>query len=509
VYSGTLILTNASALPTTTVLAVSNLTSFGNAAVTFDADVVFPVTSVMRISSQNGQNGIVSAGGNGTWNGPIFMHGANTFSIGGGTTLLDLAGPIITTNASGPVTFHGSNTRVRGALNIPTSPVTIGVGDGLGAGFNERFTTVTFDSSNRWTTTTIDRGRVNIGTNNAIPVTSAIRVGTLAAGVADRRIIFDLAGYSQVISNITETFVGDSLVLIGNSSETGDSLLTFTSGITNTWAIRILDTLDAPATPHKTALTVTSGTLNLVGTNTYTGPTLITGGRLNLNRGSGLTAGFVGQLGESRVTISGTGVLGGNGLANGTVTNAAGGTLSPGNAVGTLMVNNSVYLNAGSVTWMEVHNAGGSNDMLQATGDIVYGGTLVVTNVTPTAGYTNGQVITLFPGAASYAGSFSTIIVPGALAYDASQLTVNGTITITSAVSTAPAPITSTPIGGNQLQLSWPADHLGWRLQTQTNSLSTGITGTWYEVPGSSTVTSMTVPIVAGNPTVFYRLIYP
>src|SRR6185295_7112173 len=128
--------------------------------------------------------------GNGTWNGPIFMYGANTFSISGGTTLLDLAGPLITTNVgAGTVAFHGSNTRVRGALIVPSAAVTIGNGDGLGAGFNERFTTVTFDKSNNWTTTTIDRGRVNLGTNNAIPVTSAIRVGTLAAGVSDRRII--------------------------------------------------------------------------------------------------------------------------------------------------------------------------------------------------------------------------------------------------------------------------------------------------------------------------------
>jgi len=430
VYSGTLVLTNASALPTNTILAVSNLTSsFGNAAVSFDGEVVFSANSLMRVSSVSG---LVSVGGNGTWNGPIFMQGGNTFTFSGGNTLLDLAGPLITTNVSGSgVAFHGSNTRVRGALSIPTVPVTIGVGDGLGAGFGERFTTVTFDSSNRWTTTTIDRGRVNLGTNNAIPVTSAIRVGTLSSGVADRRVIFDLAGYSQVISNITETAVGDSLVLFGNSSTNSDSLLTVTSATTNTWAIRIVDALDTPAIPHRTALTVTAGTLNLVGTNTYTGPTTITGGRLNVVQGSGLTAGFVGQLGGSPVSVSGTGILGGNGLVQDVINIGAGGTLAPGVSIGTLTATSALNLGAGSKCEFEVNLGTSTNDQVVGLSSMAYGGTLVITNV-GTQPFTNGIVLKLF-SASSYTAGAVTIqpASPGpALAWDTSSLAVDGTLKV-------------------------------------------------------------------------------
>jgi hypothetical protein len=48
-------------------------------------------------------------------------------------------------------------------------------------------------------------------------------------------------------------------------------------------------------------------------------------------------------------------------------------------------------------------------------------------------------------------------------------------------------------VSSNTLTISWPADHTGWTLQAQTNSLSTG---QWFDLPGSDGV----------NATVFYRL---
>jgi alpha-L-fucosidase len=72
------------------------------------------------------------------------------------------------------------------------------------------------------------------------------------------------------------------------------------------------------------------------------------------------------------------------------------------------------------------------------------------------------------------------------------------------------APLTfSYGVNGNQLQLSWPLDHRGWRLETQTNALATGLGTNWVTVPGSSATNQMTLPIGAGNASVFFRLIYP
>jgi hypothetical protein len=75
-------------------------------------------------------------------------------------------------------------------------------------------------------------------------------------------------------------------------------------------------------------------------------------------------------------------------------------------------------------------------------------------------------------------------------------------------VATNPT-IIMTAVSGNVLTLSWPADHIGWRLQAQTNSLSTGIGSVWTDVAGSTTVDSVNVTINPANGTVFYRMVYP
>ena len=56
---------------------------------------------------------------------------------------------------------------------------------------------------------------------------------------------------------------------------------------------------------------------------------------------------------------------------------------------------------------------------------------------------------------------------------------------------------------GASLQFSWPA---GFKLQAQTNSVNVGIRTNWGDYPGGGT-SPITVPIVATQGTVFFRLI--
>lgn len=63
--------------------------------------------------------------------------------------------------------------------------------------------------------------------------------------------------------------------------------------------------------------------------------------------------------------------------------------------------------------------------------------------------------------------------------------------------------------GGGQWQLSWPQDHLGWRLQIQTNSLSAGLGTNWTTVPNSTNVNQAILAINPTNGSVFLRLVYP
>ena len=61
-------------------------------------------------------------------------------------------------------------------------------------------------------------------------------------------------------------------------------------------------------------------------------------------------------------------------------------------------------------------------------------------------------------------------------------------------------------VSSNTLTIAWPADHLGWILQAQTNGLSAG---QWFNLPGSSDVNALAIPMDPANPAVFYRLRLP
>jgi len=69
-------------------------------------------------------------------------------------------------------------------------------------------------------------------------------------------------------------------------------------------------------------------------------------------------------------------------------------------------------------------------------------------------------------------------------------------------VSTVP-PTSSAALVGNQLQLSWPADHTGWRLQMNTNLSTTN----WQDVSGANATNQ--ILILTTNANTFFRLIYP
>jgi autotransporter-associated beta strand protein len=487
VYSGTLLLTNAASLPTNTVLVLSNNIATGNPSLLFANGPVFPTNNTMRFTAVNG---ITSIGGDGTWTGPIFMYGSNTFQISGGPNLLNLVGPLITNNAggAGSLQFHGSNTRVVGSLRYSGS-VTFGVGDGLAAGFDERFTTVRFDNTNNWTSVAnFERGRIIIGTNNALPPGAPFNsINGLSLGISDRRVIFDLNGYNQTFSSITEVAAGNinGLNLIGNSSTNSDSTITYAGTGTNTWGIQLVDTLDTPEIPHKLGLTVTSGFLELLNTNTYTGPTLVTGGKLLVAFVIPNTIStFAGSLDATPVTVNGTGTFGGNGTVAGNVTIGAGGTLVPGDsfsflgAVGTrpltrigqlTLMGTDLTFASGSRAIIEVDLGAGTNDMVVGIGTLNYGGSLVISNLGAQP-FTNGTVLKLFDAATYVSGAVAiqpTSPAPG-LMWDTSTLAVDGTLRVTTTIPPTLANAMRQPDGNMTFQINGALGQ-GYSVRSTTN----------------------------------------
>jgi fibronectin-binding autotransporter adhesin len=238
------------------------------------------------------------------------------------------------------------------------------------------------------------------------------------------------------------------------------------------------------------------GTLTLTAASTYTGNTVITNGTLAVNGTLGITTVTV----ATNATLAGTGTLSSNALVN------AGGTLAPAGVgtVGTLTVVSNVTLLG--VAAMDISATGVTNDVLKA-GSITYGGTLTVTNIAGTLA--GGTSYKLF-NSPSITGTFAVTNLPAlntGLAWVTTNL-ANGIVSIVATVNTAPTNIT-TVVSGNLLTLSWPADHTGWRLQVQTNSLATGLGTNWVDVAGATTVNSVNATINPANGTVFYRMVYP
>ena len=136
---------------------------------------------------------------------------------------------------------------------------------------------------------------------------------------------------------------------------------------------------------------------------------------------------------------------------------------------------------------------------------VMSGGTLVVTNLAGTL--TAGDQFTLF-SAVNPTNNFSSISgTPGAnLAWSFNP--TNGILSVVSTMATNPTNITAV-VSGSTLTLSWPADHLGWILQSQTNSLNTGLTTNWVDVAGSAASTTNIITMDPTEPTVFFQLRLP
>jgi len=117
-------------------------------------------------------------------------------------------------------------------------------------------------------------------------------------------------------------------------------------------------------------------------------------------------------------------------------------------------------------------------------------------------------------GASSVAGAApSSVTVNGSGTIGTNSLVISNNtlyLMVASSVSLSRTNITFSvggSGGGKTLNLSWPADHLGWTLQT--NSLGLANSNNWFPYPGSISLTNVVIPIDPKQPEIFYRLMHP
>jgi autotransporter-associated beta strand protein len=242
-----------------------------------------------------------------------------------------------------------------------------------------------------------------------------------------------------------------------------------------------------------------SGTLILTNTSTYSGSTTVSNGTLEVD----------GNLSASSVTVASGGALSGNGTLGAGVTVNAGGTLAPGtNAPGILTINGSLELD-GSLQIAVNKALTISNSMVTVSGSVVNGGTGTVAITNAGSALAVGDTFQVFNSPVAN-GAALTVAGGGAGVVWTNKLALDGSIQVLSAA----APINPLPgvvqfnVSGNTLNLFWPTN-AGWILQTQTNALSVGLNTNWVTVPGSTSVTNLSVTINPTNGAVFYRMTHP
>ena len=334
-------------------------------------------------------------------------------------------------------------------------------------------------------------------------------------GVASGSLVKNGSGLLMLDNGGTNSFAGllinGGTVQVGNNDSNGSL---GAGGVTNngTLAFKRTDGLTVGNVISGTGALVQSGsgTLLLSAADTYAGSTTVNAGTLALVEpgsvsasgliavSNGATLDVTGRA-DQTLTLNSGKTLKGSGTLRGKLTAQAGSAVNPGDGIGTLNVASNILLNGLLV--MELNRTNGTvNDRLvSGAGLITAGGTLTVTNLGPAL--QAGDVFQLFNQPIS---GFATVNLPNVAPNGwANNLANNGTLAVVS--TTAPVLLTQVS-SGNLLTLSWPGDHLGWRLQAQTNSLAQGLGTNWVEIAGAAVTNQLAIPINPGNGSVFYRL---
>jgi autotransporter-associated beta strand protein len=194
-----------------------------------------------------------------------------------------------------------------------------------------------------------------------------------------------------------------------------------------------------------------SGALTLTENNTYNGDTVISAGMLalsgagsisssaNLIVSPGATLDASGRT-DAALTVSDGQTLTGSGTIKGNVIVGSGATLAPGGSLATLRFNNNLTLTGGSTTLVELGKSPVvTNDTAQVSGSVVYGGTLVLTNIS-SGSYAAGDRFELF-SASGYSGAFTNVspAIPAVnLAWDTNGMGT-GVLSIISSPTPRPA----------------------------------------------------------------------
>jgi autotransporter-associated beta strand protein len=345
------------------------------------------------------------------------------------------------------------------------------------------------NTANNWTgNTTNADGTLRMGAAGVIP--NGPGLGNLimtTPGVefqaAIAPTVFDLAGFNENINGLSHdpSIPQDDmgLLVITNSSTTPASLTVGMAGSNGVYGGVI-------SGAALTLVKMGKGTETLSGTNTYQGSTIISNGVLALTGNASIV--------ESSVNIQTNATLDVSGLASptftlGGATFTSSGGIIKGAAGGTIVMD-------GLPIMLNYHAAPA---LIVSQGTLsLFGSEINVDGpVLPVGNYT---VIQQTGGTISGPAWFAVTGTAIGLGMEGS-LSINGDNLILTIVA---ADVTAT-VSGGQLNLTWPASKLGWTLQT--NGIDISQPADWFPYPGSTNLTTISIPVLTNQPNVFFRLV--
>jgi autotransporter-associated beta strand protein len=464
----------------------------GQIYITANVDAAEPLT----LNGVGDGNGALRKGGAGltTWNGPVTLASDSTLGIDSGATLTlsnAISGAaMLTASGGGTLALSTANTYSGGTM-LSGPVINLNANGALGTGL------ITIGGA----------GRLVIG--DGLNFTNAVLASAVSPGTA--------TGLLMVNDNTNGavTTISGPLEFDASPATGGDFMGPFSSGYLNVTG-PIINTATGMVSSR-------DGRVRFSGGGNYTAFAL-NQGTVSIGANNGLCPNAALQIGASGAAVFD---LNGfnqalTGLSDGAtnpelVTNsaAAPGTLTLNLATdsffsGTLAGNLAVVQNGSALLTLAGTNSYTGNTT-------VNGGILeiAVPTLAPTATVTvaNGAVLQLdFSGTNQVAALVLNGVSQPLGVYNSTTsstyITGAGSLLVASSVATSPVNIT-TKVSGDGLILSWPTDHIGWRLQVQTNALSVGLRTNWVDVPNSTMMNSVTNAINPANGSVFYRMVYP
>jgi len=384
-------------------------------------------------------------------------------------------------NTNGTLMFDESTSGAAPVLQLGGNMVQSAIG-GLAASFASSVALVEFTSSGTWT----GSGHVN-GLRLSIKVDGGATLD--ASGVSDNLQFKQTNVHGLTVNSNAVLNVGSHQVNGDNS--TGSAFFTLKDGGTLIEAISSGQGVPGVFINFNTNKVTLSTNANYV----FNGTAAQITGTSNNNVTMPATVNNFVISNPAGVTLSQSTTV------NGALTNAANSLLDMNS--NTLSVAGSSLSSSGTLVMEFIRTSPTSftgSQLTQTAGTLHFAGTL---QVNASGALAAGDQFQLFSSPA-YSGSFTTVSgSPGAgLAY--SFNTNSGALSVVSTVPPSASIMTS--FSGGNLVLTWP-NGLGWQLQSQTNSLSIGLTTNWVSVSGATS--PFTNSVNAANGTVFYRLTHP